>query len=151
VVWKASGGYDVSGINAIVDTNIFIAARNPHERGYSACRRLLDQIDQGRLNAIVSSITIAEIRAGMTPEEVPTAWRAMLTHLLTSPNYRVEPVDADIAEAAGELRSSNPLTLPDAVIVATGQLRGASFIVTQDQKLGSRQDRLPVKLPGAVD
>ena len=140
----------MSGINASVDTNVSIAARNPHESGYSACRKLLDQIDQGRLSAIVSSISIAEIRAGMTPEEVPTAWRAMLTHLLTSPNYRVEPVDAEIAEAVGELHSSNPLTLPGAVIVATGQLRGASFIITQDKRLGHRLDRWPVKLPGAI-
>jgi predicted nucleic acid-binding protein len=140
----------VSGPSAIVDTNIFIAARNRHERGYAACRRLLDQIDQGRLTAIVSTVTVAELRAGMALEEIPTVWKAMLTHLLTSPNYRVEPPDAEIAEAAGELRASNRLTLPDALVVATGHLRGASFIVTQDRGLGRLQDRLSAKLPDDV-
>lgn len=140
----------MSGLNAIVDTNIFISARNRHELGYSACRKLLDQIDQGRLTAIVSTVTVAEIRAGMTPEEIPTVWKAMFAHLQTSPNYRVESVDAEIADAAGELRASNRLTLPDALVVATGQLRGAAFIVTQDRQLGRRQDRLSVKLPGDV-
>ena len=140
----------MSGLNAIVDTDIFISARNRPERGYAACRKLLDQIDQGRLTAIVSTVTIAEIRAGMIPEEIPTVWKAMFTHLLTSPNYRVESVDAEIAETAGELRASNPLTLPDALVVATGYVRGASFMVTQDRKLGRRQDLLPVKLPDDV-
>jgi predicted nucleic acid-binding protein len=137
----------VSGLNAIVDTNIFISARNRREPGYADCRKLLDQIDQGRLTGIVSTVTIAEIQAGMTPEEIRTVWKAIFTHLLTSPNYRVESVDAEIADAPGELRASNELTLPDALIVATGQLRGGSFVVTQDKRLGRRQGRLAVKLP----
>lgn len=140
----------MSGPDAIVDTNIFISARNRHERGYTACRKVLDQIDEGHLTAIVSAVTIAEIRAGMTREEIPTVWRAMFTHLLTSPNYRVESVDAEIADAAGELRASNRLTLPDALVVATGRLRGASFVVTQDRALGRRQDLVTVKLPEEV-
>jgi predicted nucleic acid-binding protein len=140
----------VSGPVAIVDTNIFISARNRHERGFAACRKVLDQIDRGDLTAIVSTVTIAEIRSGMSREEIPTAWKAMLSHLLTSPNYRVESVDADIAESAGELRATKQLALPDALVVATGQLRGASYLVTQDRALGRRQDSLAIKLPENV-
>jgi predicted nucleic acid-binding protein len=137
----------VSGPSAVVDTNIFISARNRHERAFTACREVLDQIDHGHLQAIVSTVTIAEIRAGMSQAEIPTVWKAMLTHLLTSPNYRVESVDPDIAEVAGELRSSTGLNLPDALIIATGRLRGASFLVTQDRLIGRRQKTLAVKLP----
>jgi predicted nucleic acid-binding protein len=140
----------VSGLDAIVDTNVFITARNPHEVGYAACRKVLDLIDRGDLTAIVSTVTIAEIRAGLTPDEIPTFWKAMLTHLLTSPNYRVEPVDADIADAAGDLRASKRLTLPDALIVATGRLRHASFLVTQDRALGQRQETLKIMPPKDV-
>lgn len=140
----------MSGVNAIIDTNIFISARNRHEGGYTACRTLLDLIDQGRLSAILSTVTVAELRAGMKPEEIPTVWRAMFAHLRTSPNYRLESVDAEIANLAGELRASNRLKLPDALVVATGSLRGASFIVTQDRALARRQERLAVKLPEDV-
>jgi predicted nucleic acid-binding protein len=110
----------------------------------------LDAIDQGEFRAIVSAVTIAEIRAGLLPEEIPTVWRAMLTHLLTSPNYRVESVDVDIAGAAGELRASSHLALPDALIIATGQLRGALFLVTQDRELARLQKGLAVKSPEHV-
>jgi len=140
----------VSGPIAIVDTNIFISARNRQEPGFAACRKVLDQIDNGNLTAIISTVTIAEIRAGMSREEIPTVWKAMLTHLLTSPNYRVESVDAEIAESAGELRASKRLTLPDAMVVATGRLRGAAFLVTQDRALGRQQDRLAIKSPEDV-
>jgi predicted nucleic acid-binding protein len=91
----------VSGLVAIVDTNVFITARNPHKVGYAACRKVLDLVDRGDLTAIVSTVSIAEIRAGLTPVEIPTFCKAMLTHLLTSPNYRVESVHTDIVDAAG--------------------------------------------------
>jgi predicted nucleic acid-binding protein len=140
----------VSGVSVVVDTNVFVSARNRHERGSPVCRRLLDRIDQGEFQAIVSTVTIAEIRAGISPQEVNTAWKAMLSHFLTSTNYKVEPVATDIAEVAGELRSTSNLTLPDALVVVTGLLRGAAFLVTQDKDMARTQSVLPVKTPGGL-
>lgn len=140
----------MSGPDVLVDTNIFVSARNRRERGFGSCRKSLDPIDRGAFREVVSVVTIAEIRAGLVPEEIPTTWRAMLTHLLTSPNYRVEAVNAEIAEAAGELRASSHLALPDALIVATAQLRGASMIVTQDRELARSQKGLAIKSPEQV-
>ncbi|MGA7861539.1 MAG: PIN domain-containing protein [Thermoplasmata archaeon] len=137
----------MSGSAVLVDTNVFVSARNRQERGCSACRELLDRIDNGELQAIVSTVTIAELRVGVRPQDVPTFWRAILTHLLTSANFRVEPVGVDIAEAAGELRATFRLTLPDALIVATGRLAGASCLVTQDTALATQQRVLPVRAP----
>ncbi|MCI4352685.1 MAG: PIN domain-containing protein [Thermoplasmata archaeon] len=137
----------MSGLDAIVDTNVFVSARNPQERGFAACRKLLDRLDRGEFRAVISTVTIAELRAGFVPEEVPTVWRPMLTHLLTSANYRVEPVGPEIAERAGELRASSRLTLPDSIIVATGQLVGVPILVSQDKELGRQQHVLPVRSP----
>lgn len=139
----------MSGPNVLVDTNIFVSARNPNERGCTACRRLLDRIDAGRVRALVSTVTVAEVRAGLEPAEAQAVWQAFVSHLLTSPNYSVEPVDVEIAERAGELRRRTKLTLPDALIVATGQLRSAAVIVTQDRQLGLRQS--VVRTCGPVD
>jgi predicted nucleic acid-binding protein len=141
----------MSGPNVIVDTNIFVSARNPFEAGHGTCRRLLDRIDAGKISALVSTITLAEIRSGLGPAEARAVWQALLSHFLTSSNYSIEPVDAEIAERAGELRQQTRLTLPDALIVATGQLRGAVAVVTQDHELGRRQSVLPTRDPSAVD
>jgi predicted nucleic acid-binding protein len=134
----------VSGLSAVVDTNIFISARNPAEAGYKACRALLDRIDTAGLRAILSAITIAELRAGVPAHQVASSWRPMLTHFLTSPNYQVEPVDSEIADTAGELRATAGLTVPDAIVIATAQLRGAAYVISQDVKL--RRQHLPLRV-----
>jgi predicted nucleic acid-binding protein len=140
----------VSGSSVVVDTNIFVSARNPDEAGYGDCRRLLDRIDSGKPRALVSAITLAEIRSGLEPAEAQAVWQALASHFLTSPNYSVEPVDVAIAERAGELRQQTKLTLPDAIVVATGQLRGATAIVTQDRELGRRQTVVRTCSPSEV-
>lgn len=137
----------MSGPSVLVDTNIFLSARNPGEEGHAACRALLDRIDRGDLRAMVSAITLAEVRAGLTPPEARVIWQAFASHLLMSPNYRVEPVDAPIAEIAGEVRSRTKLTLPDALIVATGHVRGAACVITQDRELGRLQTLLRARSP----
>jgi predicted nucleic acid-binding protein len=137
----------VSGPVVVVDTNVFVSARNRHEAGHSSCRKFLDSIDDGSYRAIVSVVTVAELRAGISTSEVPTVWKAMLSHLHTSPHYQLEVVDSDIAELAGELRAAHRVTLPDAIVVATGQLRGASLIVTQDRELARRQSIMIAKAP----
>ena len=129
----------MSGPTVIIDTNIFVTARNPSELGYDACRRLLDRVDSEAVRAMVSTVTVAEVRAGLEPVEARAVWQALLSHLLTSPNYSVEAVDVEIAEAAGELRQRTKLTLPDALIVATGKVREAAAVVTQDRQLGRLQ------------
>ncbi|MCI4344643.1 MAG: PIN domain-containing protein [Thermoplasmata archaeon] len=131
----------------IVDTNVFVSARNPGEGGYAACRALLDAIDGHRIRAMVSTVTFAELRAGFSAEQVRTVWKPLSAHLLSSPDFRVEPVDADVAEAAGELRQSGRLALPDALIVATGRLRGAQCLVTQDLELRKVKFGLSIKGP----
>lgn len=140
----------MSGPSVIVDTNIFVSARNPNEPGYDACRRLLDRIDAERVRALVSTVTVAEIRAGLDPAEARAVWQAFLSHLLTSPNYSVEAVDVEIAEAAGELRQQTKLTLPDALIVATAKVRKAIAVVTQDRQLGRSQSVVRTRDPSEV-
>jgi predicted nucleic acid-binding protein len=140
----------MSGPIVIVDTNVFISARNRDERGYAPCREFLDRVDRGSFRAIVSTVTIAEIRAGIRASDSAPAWKDLLTHFLTSPSYRVEPLTVEIAAAAGELRATSSLALPDAVIVATGQLSGASCLVTQDRKVARRQTVLKVRDPNEL-
>ena len=137
----------MSGTALVVDTNIFVSARNRSETGFEACRAVLAHIDRGEQLAIVSSLTLAELRAGFADREVPTVWRPMLSHFLTSPNYRIAPVSPSIADRAGELRSRFRLRLADAVIVATGLECEAAGVITQDREIRTKQSAIPVRLP----
>jgi len=140
----------LSGPLVAVDTNIFITARNPREAGHAPCRRFLDRVDRGDVRAIVSTITIAELRAGMDAEEIAPVWSPMLAHFLTSPNWTVVAVDSDVADFAGEIRADLGLSLPDAIVISTGQSRGARFLVTQDTKLHRLQLPMTVIGPGKL-
>ncbi len=137
----------MTGIALVVDTNIFVSARNRHEAGSLACRAFLKKVDNGGFRAIVSTLTVAELRAGFSDPELPTVWRPLLSHLVTSPNYQVAPVTYSIAERAGELRARRRLALADATIVATGLELGANELVTQDFGIGQKQQELRVRPP----
>lgn len=51
----------------------------------------------------------------------------------------------------GVLRAESRIALPDALVVATSRLRGASCIVTQDKELARLQSVLDVKSPRELD
>jgi predicted nucleic acid-binding protein len=140
----------VSGIALVVDTNVFVSARNRNEGGSDACRAFLSSVDRGEVRGIVSTLTLAELRAGFTAGEVAAVWRPLLSHLLTSSNYRIEAVTAPIAERAGELRARYRLSLADAAIVATGLELEAAGLVSQDSDLRKKQTELPVRSPSVA-
>jgi predicted nucleic acid-binding protein len=140
----------VGGTRVLVDTNVFLAARAPREPGHASSRRLLDAVDDGGLEALVSVITLAELRAGFTVAQLPALWTPFLSHLRASRSYSIEPVDEAIALAAGELRESTHLTIPDALILATAMLRGADFLATHDLVLLRTKSNVPSKRPDDI-
>ena len=135
----------MSGPDVVVDTNVFVSARNRREAAWHACRAFLDGVDRGAYRGIVSTISLAELRVGFRDAEVPSVWRPMLSHLLTSPHYAVAAVSPSIAEQAGSIRARHRITLPDAIIVATAVEYRAKFIVSEDRELGRRQPEVPVR------
>ncbi len=48
------------------------------------------------------------------------------------PNLSLRTVDLDVARLAAELRASTGLATPDALIVASGVVAGARYIVSND-------------------
>lgn len=140
----------MSGPRVLVDTNVFLSARNPGEEGHTDSSSLLDRIDAGKLRAIVSVISIAEIRAGLLEHEVQSVWQAFSSHLVSSENYEVASVDLSVAELAGEIRREARLNLPDALIVATAKQRNAALIASWDRDLMRAQNLVSVRDPKSV-
>ncbi len=98
----------------------------------------------------MASKALAELRAGFTPAQLPALWTPFLSHLRASPSYAIEPVDESIALAAGALRESTRLVLPDALILATAELRGADLVVTHDRELLRTKSAVAAKRPEDV-
>jgi predicted nucleic acid-binding protein len=137
----------VSGPRVVVDTNFFLAARDPRPSGFAAPRDFLDAVDEGRFLALVSVITLAELRAGFSSAQLPAMWTPFLSHLLASESIEVEPVDDAIAIAAGALRNERGLSLPDALICATASERSATCIATNDHELLSAKPPIVARRP----
>jgi len=58
----------------------------------------------------------------------------MIMHLLSSKDFSIVELDVRLADAAGKIRAETGLRLPDAIIVASGLGRGATYIVTHDEE-----------------
>ncbi|MCI4337645.1 MAG: PIN domain-containing protein [Thermoplasmata archaeon] len=89
-------------------------------------------------------------RAGFTVAQLPALWPPFLSPLRPSRSYSIEPADEAIALLGGELRESTDLTLPDAVILATAQLREAYVVATRDLSILRTKSAVPSKRPDDI-
>jgi|SRR3990172_2593459 len=128
------------GITAVLDTNIFLNVKNREEPYFESSRRILDAVDDGKLQAVVSVISIAELCSGYYSAGDERGKQELMMHLLSSRGYIMVDLDLRLADTAGKIRAETRLRLPDAIIVASGLTRGASCIVTHDEEF-SKADR----------
>ncbi|MDE1820279.1 MAG: type II toxin-antitoxin system VapC family toxin [Euryarchaeota archaeon] len=135
----------MSGISALLDTNVFIAARSPDERHYLTSKAVLDGADEGRFTAVISTVTLIEVGVGYLRAGTAELRKQFMHHVQTSPNFRVVPVDVAVADAAAIVRHESSLKLPDAVLVATARQEQASWLVTHDDRISKL-----VKNPGVI-
>lgn len=117
----------------IIDTNVFLNVINREEPLFSPSRKLLDLVDAGEVNAVISVITVAELSTGFYVMGDETGRREFLLHVMSSENYKVATVDVGVADAAGRIRAETGLRLPDSIIVSSGLREGADLIVTHDE------------------
>ncbi len=118
----------------VLDTNVFLNVINREEPMFISSSRMLDLVDEGRVNAVVSTVTLAELCTGYYVVGDEKGWKALLLHLLSSEHYRVVNVDVDVADRAGRVRAETGLRMPDSIIVATGLVSGAGYVVTHDEE-----------------
>ncbi len=122
------------GITAVLDTNIFLNVKNREETYFESSRQVLDAVDEGKLQAVVSVISIAELCSGYYSARDERGKKELIMHLLSSKGYTIINLDLGLADKAGRIRAETGLRLPDAIIVASGLARGASYIVTHDEE-----------------
>ncbi|MCX8193710.1 MAG: PIN domain-containing protein [Nitrososphaeria archaeon] len=134
----------------MLDTNVFIAAKNKNDPFYSESIMLIEAVDEGRLRCIVSTLIIAELCVGYYQEDDEEGLNELLTALLTTPSYEVIPITDEIACKAGKIRSELALKLPDAIIVATAISTGVNLIVTYDDGLRKAEKYIPIRKPAEI-
>lgn len=130
----------MNGMRVCIDTNVFIAVKN-REKNYLYCEKIIDEIDGGAIEGIVSTLVIAEVLVGFYKNKEEFEASRFLAHVINT--YKVIPVTTNIADFAARLRVAR-LKLPDAIILATAKLNDA-ILITRDTKM--KVDDLEVFTP----
>lgn len=113
----------------VLDASVVIAFLDPadphHRRAVAAFAAHLVE------NFVLPASVYAEVLVG--PYRRGPAAVATVEQFIADLAMRIEPVSAPIARRAAQMRSRNPaLRLPDAFVLATGDVLSASAVLTAD-------------------
>ncbi len=118
-----------------IDTSPFIYHFELHPTYSSVTNELFGAVEDGRVKAVTSIITLMEILVkpkSMMSEQVVKEYEFVLE---TFPNLSLAVVDRNVAEAAAELKAKYQLRTPDALQIGTAKIHNAEAFVTNDEKL----------------
>lgn len=127
-----------------IDSNIFLNVKNKEAPYYRYSKKILQLIDDGRTEAVVSTIVVAELCAGFHEFGQLTEKDEFLAQLAANSNYEVVDVDLRVADEAGRIRAATHLRLPDAILVASSLIADAPMLVTHDDQLNAAQNLIQV-------
>src|SRR4051812_14012092 len=134
------------GATVLIDTNpiIYVLEGNPLGAPF---RSIFEAVDSGRIRALVTPITVAEVVSGPLKakrEALAERYRRTITQ---SPGWDLRELDADIAVLAARLRLRHALKLPDAFQLAVALEEGCSALVTHDRDFGTVRDMVILGTP----
>ena len=131
-----------NGATVLIDTNPIIYVLEGSPLG-AVFRPLFEAVDNGRIRALVTPITVAEVVAGplkARKEALAERYRRAITQ---SPGWSTRSIDSDIAVLAARLRLRHGLKLPDAIQLAVALEEGCYAVVTHDRDFSAVRD-LPI-------
>ncbi len=117
-----------------VDTMIFIYLLEEHPRYAAVAVEVMTAIEQGKVEGIVSAITVAELLTAPAQANDMTAMLDYELYLSHFPHLTVLSVDMAVAREAARVRASSGLPMPDAIVLATARVAGADAVFTNDKR-----------------
>lgn len=127
----------------VIDSSVLIAHIMGSEATSADATRLLDGfVGGGRNEGVISSLSVGE--ALVRPHSIGRA-REVGLGVLDMPGLHVRSVDFLVAAEAARIRSESSLRMPDAVVIATGILTSAQYLITNDRRLAAA---VPQVVPG---
>jgi len=129
------------GATVLVDTNpiVYWFEDSPLAVAFES---VFADIQAGRIDAIVTPITVAEVVSGPLragKEALAERYRQAIT---ASQGFSVRDTNADIAMLAARLRLRHALKLPDAIQVATAVHTGCFALISRDRDFSNVTDVL---------
>ena len=134
----------LTGITYVgIDSSPFIYLIETHPLYLSLVEPVFERIDIGEMNAVTSTITVAEVTVLPLRQQRYDLREQYLRLLLNNRNLDIITVDIQVAQTAAELRAKFGVRLPDAIQVAAAILAKCDAFVTNDRSLRQITD-IPV-------
>ena len=132
------------GVNIALDTVVFVYFLERHTHHFSIIKNLFHRIEQGQINALMSSLVYTELlvpayRAGRSDLATRT-----FNYLSRFPNLTTIAVSPPISREAARLRASYGLRTPDALHAATALYQKADVILTNDKHFNRIHTEMPI-------
>jgi len=122
----------VNARRLLLDTNVIIYFLEGLDRYETVLKPLFRLFEEGKLEAIISVITEAELLVG--PQKMDNKEASAMVELLLNnfPGLAVVPVSRQIGKMAASIRAKTNLPLPDSIIIATAKAASCEAIVGND-------------------
>lgn len=130
-----------------LDTNIFIYHFHNNPQFIEKTDFVFELLEEKRLRAVTSIITIAELLAFTGPEKI---LKNIKESFLSTPNLIVSEVNQQLALKAASIRRNYKFALPDSIQLATALDSKAQTFVTNDKRLKIFKE-LPITLLTELD
>lgn len=119
-----------------LDSNIFIYLFEENPRFIKNCWLIFNSLDQGRLKAVTSVISIIE---ALSYPATPPVLKGIQEGFKNMSNLTILDVGLNIGLEAARIRREHGFRLPDAVQLATAKLSKAKAFITNDNRLKTYQ------------
>lgn len=131
----------ITGEGLYLDTNIFIYALEGYPKFIASVRALFAAIDEGRIRAVTSELTLAESLVKPMMDGNIILQKFYEDTLQSSESLFVAPITRQILINAARLRaSSNFIRLPDAIHLATANECSCQTFLSNDKRLKAISD-----------
>jgi predicted nucleic acid-binding protein len=118
-----------------VDSATFIYLIEEHEGYLPVVRELFDMVEQGKVNAFSSYLSLLEVLVQPLKKQRLDLVQKYKEILSGARGLRLFPIDGEISEEGARIRAQYGFRTPDAIQLATALCHGATAFVTNDQKL----------------
>jgi predicted nucleic acid-binding protein len=121
-------------MRVLVDTGVFINVLND-EPDAEFSEKLLRQIQNKKIDGLISTITLAEIFSIYYRINERATIRAKLYVESIIKEDKIIPVFKSVAEFGGKIKSKYKVSLGDAIIIATAMLMNCDYLVSLDREI----------------
>jgi predicted nucleic acid-binding protein len=125
------------GSRVTIDTAPIIYLLEEHPRWLSSYLPLFEKIEAGRLQGVVSVVTVAEVLTGPLRKGNEILADRYFHALSSSSHWQIINMNAELAFMAARIRIRYGLKLPDAIQVATAIQSASVALVTHDRDFSS--------------